>query len=60
MKDPIVEEVRKHRAEHTRRFNGDLRLICEDLRKFERTLGDRVVPAAPKRLDPGSERTAQR
>ena len=52
MKDPIVAEVRKYRAEHTRRFNGDLHLICEDLRKFERTLGDRVIQTAPRRLQP--------
>ena len=54
MKDPIVAEVRKHRAEHTRRFNGDLHLICEDLRKFEQTLGDRVMRTAPRRLEPTS------
>lgn len=51
MKDPIVAKVRKYRAEHTRRFNGDLHLICEDLRKFERTLGDRAIRTAPRRLD---------
>ena len=33
MIDPIVEEVRKHRDEHARKFNYDLNLICEDLRK---------------------------
>jgi len=60
MKDPIVAEVRKYRAEHTRRFNGDLHLICEDLRKFERTLGDRVIRTAPRRLDPTSGSTVQR
>jgi len=49
MKDPYVEEVRKHRMEHTRQFDGDLRRICEDLRGFEATLGDRVVTPEPKR-----------
>lgn len=33
MTDPIVEEVRKHRDEHSRKFNYDLNLICEDYRK---------------------------
>lgn len=33
MTDPIVEEVRKHRDEHSRQFNYDLNLICEDYRK---------------------------
>jgi len=43
MKDPFVDEVRKARMEHTRQFNSDLHQICEDLRKFEATLGDRMV-----------------
>ena len=30
MSDPIVDEVRRHRMEHTREFGGDLKLICED------------------------------
>ena len=59
MKDPIVAEVRKYRADHTRRFNGDLHLICEDLRMFERTLGDRVIRTPPRRLDPKSGSTVQ-
>jgi hypothetical protein len=50
MKDPIVAEVRRHRLEHTKRFNSDLRSICEDLRRFEATLGDRVVKSRPNRL----------
>ena len=33
MTDPIVEEVRKYRDEHARKFNYDLNLICDDLRK---------------------------
>ena len=32
MIDPIVEEVRKYRDEHARKFNYNLDLICEDLR----------------------------
>jgi hypothetical protein len=54
MKDPIVEEVRKYRMEHTRRFGGDLHLICEDLRKKEKALGDRLVHLKPRKL---SDRT---
>jgi hypothetical protein len=48
MKDSIVEEVRRHRAEHTRRFHGDLTAICADLRKVECRTGRKVVrlPAA--------------
>jgi hypothetical protein len=42
MKDPFVEEVRRQRMAHTRRFNSDLHAICEDLRRFESSLGGRV------------------
>ncbi len=55
MKDPYVEEVRKFRAEHTRQFNSDLRLICEDLRRFESTLGDRVVTLEPRKCRPANK-----
>lgn len=51
MKDPIVEEVRKHRMEHTRKFKGDLAAICEDLRAIQRTCGHKVVRLAPVKLD---------
>ncbi len=60
MKDPIVAEVRQHRMEHTKRFNSDLALICEDLRKLEAGLGDRLVKPEPKRLRPVSRPTAGR
>ena len=48
MKDPIVEEVRKYRMEHTKRFNGDLHLICEDLREKEKKMKRRLVNPEPK------------
>jgi hypothetical protein len=35
MNDPIVEEVRRHRMEHTRKFGGDLKRICHDLRRIQ-------------------------
>jgi hypothetical protein len=35
MNDPIVEEVRKHREEHTKKFNGELTKICAVFRKFQ-------------------------
>jgi len=52
MKDPHVEEVRKFRMEHTRQFNSDLHLICEDLRRFECSLGDRVITLEPRKIQP--------
>lgn len=55
MNDPIVEEVRRHRMEHTRRFGGDLNLICEDLRRLQRESGCKVIRRPPKRLAPTGE-----
>jgi len=50
MNDPIVEEVRRQRMEHTRQFGGDLRLIYEDLRRLQRASGCQVVRRPPKML----------
>ena len=50
MKDPIVEEVRKIRHEHEQRFGLDLHAICEDLRKIEKSCGDRVVCLRPRNV----------
>ncbi len=48
MTDPIVDEVRRHRMEHTRRFGGDMNLIFEDLRRMQRESGCKVVRRPPK------------
>ena len=50
MKDPIVEEVRKHRKEHTQKFHGELSEICAELRHIQKTSGHDVVRLAPRRL----------
>ena len=55
MKDPIVEETRKHRMEHTRRLHGDLRAICADLRSTQRKSRHKVVRLEPKHLESGKE-----
>ncbi len=55
MKDPIVEEVRRHRMEHTRKFDGDIKLIREDLRRIQRESGRRVVRRPPILLSPVKE-----
>ncbi len=52
MKDPIVEEVRKHRMEHTRKFQGDLTAICADLRSIQISSGHKVVRLAPMKPEP--------
>ena len=50
--DPIVDEIRRIRQQHTDRFNGDLRAICEDLRRQERQSGRRYVSFPPRRVRP--------
>ena len=52
MRDPIVEEVRKYRMEHTAKFHGDLDAICEDFRRIQRACGRKVVRLPPVRLTP--------
>jgi len=47
MKDPIVEEIRKFRMEHTRKFKGDLAAICKDLQEIGRRSGHKVVRLRP-------------
>jgi hypothetical protein len=51
MRDPIVEEVRKHRMEHTRKFRGDLSAICDDLRSIQIASGHKVIRLAPRKKD---------
>jgi hypothetical protein len=52
MKDPIVEEVRKYRMEHTRKFRGDLAAICADLRSIQSESGHKVVRLQPRKPEP--------
>ncbi len=56
MKDPLVNEVRQFRHEHTHRFHGNLAAICEDLRDIQRTCGQPVVTFPPKRVSTQSHR----
>ena len=49
MKDPIVDEVRKQRLEHTRKFKGDLIAICDDLKAIQKASGHKVVRMAPRK-----------
>ncbi len=48
MIDPIVDEVRKYRAEHARKFNFDLHAICADIQEIEATCGHTVVSLPPR------------
>ena len=60
MKDPIVEEVRKYRMEHTNKFEGNLSTICADLRGVQITSGHKVVRLAPRRLEPTTHSSRSR
>lgn len=60
MKDPIVEEVRKHRMEHTRKFGGDLSAICKDLRSIQAKSGHKVVRLPARRLKPTGQSNGPR
>jgi hypothetical protein len=52
MKDPIVEEVRKYRMKHTRKFRGDLSAICADLRAIQFASEHKVIRLAPRKIEP--------
>lgn len=54
MKDPIVEEVRAHRMEHTLRFGGDMAKICADLRALQQVEGYKVVRLPAKKVSAAS------
>ena len=58
MTDPIVNEVRQFRMEHTRKCNSDLVLICQDMRAIQARCGHKVVRLPPKRLQPTTESNA--
>ena len=49
--DPIVDEIRRIRQEHSAKFNGDLHAICEDIRRQERESGRKYVSYPPRRAE---------
>ena len=49
MKDAIVEEIHRHRAEHARRFNYDVHAIGADIRRREVETKGRLVGLVAKR-----------
>ena len=56
--DPIVEEIRRIRDEHAKKFNYDLHAICEDFRKRQLLSGRTVVSRPPSRpLTHGDQKT---
>lgn len=49
-KDEIVEELRKVRDDHARKFNYDLAAIYEDFKKREKKSGLKFVQPSRKKL----------
>ena len=47
-RDPIVEEVRRHRDEYARRFNYDIEAICRDAMEKQEQSGRKTVSFPPK------------
>ena len=43
MKDVIVEEIRRFRDEHAKKFNYDLDAICEDYKSHQLKCGHPLV-----------------
>ena len=50
-KDPIVEEVRKTREAHAKKFNYDLQAIYKDLKKREKASGKQFRSLSPRRVE---------
>lgn len=50
MKDPIVEDVRKARQDHAKKFNNDLDEICNDLKRIEKECDHMIVSLSPRLL----------
>ncbi len=57
MKDPIVEEIRKHRQEYASQFGGDLDAMIADLRKIQADCGHQVVRRPAKKPRPTRQST---
>jgi hypothetical protein len=56
MKDPIIEEVRKYRRDHTGKFRGNLSAICAELRRIQDTSGHEVVRLSPRKKEVSTPR----
>ncbi len=52
MQDPIVDEIRRIREEHAKKFGFDLDAIFEDLKTKERISTRKVVAMRPRRPKP--------
>lgn len=49
-RDPIVEEVRKHREAHAAKFGYDIAAICRDLQRQQEASCRKTVSFPAKRI----------
>jgi hypothetical protein len=49
MIDPIVEEIRRFRDEHAKKFDYNLDAICEDFKSHQLICGHPLVGLKPKK-----------
>lgn len=57
MKDPIIEEIRRFRNEHSKQLNYDLDAICEDYKAHQTRAGKQLVRLKPKTIAIDSQTT---
>jgi hypothetical protein len=48
MNDPIIEELRQIRDDHSKRFNYDLDAICDNFISHQAQAGSRLVRLKPQ------------
>jgi len=48
MKDPIVQEIHRHRADYAKRFDYDVRAIGEDIRHCEAESEGKFAAKTPR------------
>jgi hypothetical protein len=59
MKDPIVQEIHRHRAEYAKRLNYDVDAIGEDIRRSETESGGKFAANVPQRKRPTATKSAK-
>jgi hypothetical protein len=59
MKDPIVQEIHRHRANYAKRFDYEVRAMGEDIPRCEVESGGKFAVKIP-RLNQGLKRTARK
>lgn len=58
MNDPIVEEGRRIRDEHARKFGYDLAAICADIRRHQTSCGHRIVRLSKRKTKSRQEQSS--